>query len=141
MSKSTKTQGSRQQARKPTEIDIRIGQLIRERRLELSLTQDDLAKLLSVAQHQLQKYETGENRIAASRLVECARALKVPITWFYQWTGPDADRAASASGNADESTLIEAFRDLSPAGRSQLVSIAEVLRGERSKSQRRHKRT
>ena len=140
VSKSPNSRSPGHQARKPTDIDIRIGQLIRERRLELSMTQDDLASLLHIAQHQLQKYEMGDNRISASRLVECARALQVPITWFYKWTDPNG-AAVEARGDDAESVLIEAFRDLSPAGRAQLVGIAEVLRGERTKLQRRSKRS
>jgi transcriptional regulator with XRE-family HTH domain len=141
VSKSTKPPARRLPSRTPTEIDGRIGQLIRERRLELSLTQDDLAKLLHIAQNQLQKYEAGDNRISASRLVECARALKVPITWFYQWTDPHDVTGGTTVGRADETALIEAFRDLTPAGRAQLVSIAEVLRGEKGKVPGRNKRT
>jgi transcriptional regulator with XRE-family HTH domain len=141
VSKSTAPQSPRHQSRKSTDIDIRIGQLIRERRRALSMTQDDLAKSLGIAQHQLQKYETGENRISASRLVELARTLEVAITWFYQWTDAHVSSATMALGDADESALIETFRDLTPAGRAQLVGIAAVLRGEKTKPSRRNKRT
>ncbi len=140
-SKSVVPQSPSQQARKPTDIDIRIGQLIRERRQELSMSQDELSKALQIAQHQLQKYETGENRISASRLVELARVLRVAITWFYQWTEPHLADTPPTRGSLDETTLIETFRDLTPAGRAQLVSIAEVLRGQKPKALRRRKHT
>jgi transcriptional regulator with XRE-family HTH domain len=140
-SKGTELETPRNQARKATDVDVRIGQLIRERRLELSMTQDELAKSLRIAQTQLQKYEAGGNRISASRLVDLARVLQVAITWFYQWTDPHTANSTTAVRHADEATLIETFRDLTPAGRAQLVSIAEVLRGKTSKPSRRSKRT
>lgn len=48
---------------------------IRARREELRLTQKALAVLLGISYQQLQKYETGSDRISASMLIKLAREL------------------------------------------------------------------
>ena len=121
--------GPKLTARQPTELDRKIGALIRERRLSLAMRQEDLARVLGITPHQLKKYEVGENRIAASRLVECARALGVPVVWFYN-SGAIGKRQimhAEARMTADENELIRIYRSLSMEGRVQLVAIAKVM--------------
>jgi transcriptional regulator with XRE-family HTH domain len=63
-------------------LDRRIAQRIRGRRIALGITQDQLAQSLGVSYQQIQKYETGANRISAVRLERIARRLAVPIGWF-----------------------------------------------------------
>ncbi len=66
------------------EIDKRIGQRIRERRIVLGLSQTELADGLGITFQQLQKYENGSNRIAAGRLYGCAQLLDVPPEYFFE---------------------------------------------------------
>lgn len=61
--------------RSATAIDRRLGLAVRTRRLELGMSQERLADLLGVTFQQVQKYEKGVNRIAASRLVSVGAAL------------------------------------------------------------------
>ena len=56
------------------------------------MSQERLADLLGVTFQQVQKYEKGINRIAASRLLDCARALEMPVADFYE--GLDRPRRA-----------------------------------------------
>ena len=129
--------------RTPTLMDARIGVLIRERRLALELRQEDLAGQLKITQHQLQKYETGANRIAASRLIECARVLEVPVAWFYQ--SADADGAAVPAAHStlsvDERDLVERYRKLSAEKKSQLIGISKLLQNGEAKAERKSRRT
>ena len=64
-------------------IDGRVGGRIRERRIMLGLTQQQLAEMIGVTYQQAHKYERGINRVSAGRLFEIARALSMPITYFY----------------------------------------------------------
>ena len=66
------------------EVDRIVGRRLRERRLELGLTQAALAEALGVRFQQVQKYETAANRIAASRLWRTAMALDVPVEFFFR---------------------------------------------------------
>lgn len=120
------TAPSRNSARRPTALDHRIGQAIRERRQALNLRLEDLARALNIAPHQLQKYETGGNRIPASRLVECAHALEVPVAWFYRTAG--AQKAPPTSGlSSDETLLLETFRSLDTEARDHLLGLLRLL--------------
>ena len=73
-----------QQARKTDDLDLLIGKRLRERRILLAVTQEDLARRIGLSFQQLQKYEVGENRISAARLFKLSEILEVPITWFFR---------------------------------------------------------
>jgi transcriptional regulator with XRE-family HTH domain len=64
-------------------IDQHVGERIRSRRAELGLTQEQLAAALNVSYQQIQKYETGANRISAGRIFELARKLEVDLAYFF----------------------------------------------------------
>jgi transcriptional regulator with XRE-family HTH domain len=65
-------------------IDQHVGERIRLRRAELGLTQEQLAEALEVSYQQIQKYETGANRISASRIFQMARRLDVDLHYFFE---------------------------------------------------------
>ncbi|HEX3535267.1 MAG TPA: helix-turn-helix transcriptional regulator [Stellaceae bacterium] len=67
----------------PDPIDLGVGARIRERRDSLGITQDRLAAAIGVTFQQVQKYERAANRIGASRLWYIARALDVPVPFFF----------------------------------------------------------
>jgi transcriptional regulator with XRE-family HTH domain len=112
--------------RRATQVDARLGQMIRDRRLAIGLSQADLADAIQVTPHQLIKYERGDNRISASRLVECAKLLGVPVSWFFSWT----QNAAAVDVPDQEKQLIDVFKALTPAAQVQLIAIARLLRGD-----------
>jgi len=64
-------------------IDMFIGERIRQRRLELGWTQETLATQLKISYQQIQKYESGANRITAGRLFEIARLLGRDVSYFF----------------------------------------------------------
>lgn len=61
-------------------VDRQIGELIRARRLAQNISQVQLAAALGLTFQQVQKYEKGTNRVAASTLMRIARALNCEIT-------------------------------------------------------------
>jgi len=73
-------------------IDGYVGGRIRERRIVLGLTQQQLAEMIGVSYQQAHKYERGVNRLSAGRLFEVARALSVPLTYFYEGFGEESPR-------------------------------------------------
>ena len=54
----------------------------------LGLSQGKLGEALGLTFQQVQKYERGANRIGASRLLEIARVLDVPVTFFFDDVDP-----------------------------------------------------
>lgn len=67
-----------------TEINVYVGQRLRQRRKQLNLSQEGLAQMLDISSQQIHKYESGLNRISASMLFTCSKLLHVPITYFYE---------------------------------------------------------
>jgi transcriptional regulator with XRE-family HTH domain len=70
-------------------IDDHVGARIRERRIMLGLTQQQLAEMIGVTYQQAHKYERGINRVSAGRLFEIARVL---ISYFYEGIGQEGPR-------------------------------------------------
>ncbi|MCP5364369.1 MAG: helix-turn-helix transcriptional regulator [Hyphomicrobiales bacterium] len=66
-----------------TDVDKYVGGRIRERRVMLGLSQQQMAQLIGVTYQQAHKYERGINRISAGRLYEIARVLRVPVSYFF----------------------------------------------------------
>ena len=97
-----------------TDLDVRIGDRVRIARQRARLTQSALAAALNISFQQIQKYETGMNRISASRLWDIAKALDVPINYFFEGLesesladAAEAEPAAAARGDllADKEAL------------------------------------
>src|ERR1700680_823735 len=65
-------------------IDDHVGSRIRERRIMLGLTQQQLADLIGVTYQQAHKYERGINRVSAGRLFQIPRAPRVPVRTFFE---------------------------------------------------------
>ncbi len=79
---------------KPNPIDIHVGSRVRIRRTLFGLSQGKLGKAVGVTFQQLQKYETGANRIGASRLYALSQVLDVPVAYFFE----DMPRKISGKG-------------------------------------------
>ena len=71
-------------ANRASSIDRHVGARIRERRIMLGLSQQQMADMIGVTYQQAHKYERGINRISAGRLYEITRVLNVPITYFFE---------------------------------------------------------
>ena len=83
--------------RKPNDVDAHVGSRLRQRRMLLGISQEQLAEMLGLTFQQVQKYERGTNRISASRLFQLARSLDTPITWFFEEI--ESDRGAKPAGD------------------------------------------
>ena len=109
------------------DIDRHVGARVRERRIMLGLTQQQLADLIGVTYQQAHKYERGINRVSAGRLYEIAQVLTVPIGYFFD--GLDGQDSRTISPR--ERMCLELARNFSqiPNERHQeaLSQLARVL--------------
>jgi transcriptional regulator with XRE-family HTH domain len=74
------------------DVDRHVGARIRERRIMLGLTQQQLADLIGVTYQQAHKYERGINRVSAGRLFEIAQVLSVPVSYFFDGLAENGGR-------------------------------------------------
>ncbi|MBP2160474.1 MULTISPECIES: helix-turn-helix domain-containing protein [Asticcacaulis] len=79
------------QSNQPHPVDIYVGARIRMRRHALGIGQQQLAKALDLSFQQVQKYESGSNRISSSKLYAISRALRIGIGYFFDGYGHSGD--------------------------------------------------
>lgn len=85
-------------------VDVHVGKRIRHRRWMVGMTQQQLAEMVGIKFQQIQKYETGTNRVSASRLWNIAEALNVEVSFFFE--GLDGDSEDSEGKQIVPSDLI-----------------------------------
>jgi transcriptional regulator with XRE-family HTH domain len=122
-----------------TPIDALVGVRLRARRQELQISQQELGRRLGITFQQVQKYETGSNRMSAGRLNDISAALDVPISYFFG--GNEEEAGGSLTGLRAQGTsvlmkepgavrLLAAYsRVPSPSLRRSIVEIVEGLAG------------
>lgn len=112
------------------DIDVLVGQRVRQLRLELGLTQTQLADAIGVTFQQVQKYERGANRISASKLWRIADRLGVsPSSLVSALPSPVDGTLSEADTEGDEQgRLLRAFGRISdPQRRQTVIDVAEGL--------------
>lgn len=115
-------------------VDVHVGKRVRHRRWVLGMTQQQLAEKVGIKFQQIQKYETGMNRISASRLWEISDALGTTIAFFFE--GLEPAKAESAAGSdmpadilADREALelVRSYYAIPENQRRRLFELARVL--------------
>jgi transcriptional regulator with XRE-family HTH domain len=87
----------------PDPIDRHVGTRIRGRRVGLRISQTKLGQAIGVTFQQIQKYESGTNRVGASNLFKIAQALGVEVSFFFEGLHPESLASATATmGLADQ---------------------------------------
>jgi transcriptional regulator with XRE-family HTH domain len=80
-------------------IDVHVGIRLRQRRLQVGLSLEGLGAKVGVRAQQIQKYEKGRDRIAASRLYLLAASLGIPVAYFFVGlSSADRKKRKRASG-------------------------------------------
>lgn len=116
-------------SRATTNFDRKLGERMRERRLELGMSQEQLAEILGVTFQQVQKYERGVNRVAASRLQAIAAALQIPVSGFFESApAPSRSTADRVLASAEGRELVALMASIgSVKVRRKLVELARTL--------------
>jgi|SRR5919108_1711007 transcriptional regulator with XRE-family HTH domain len=119
-------------SRKSSHVDARVGARIRQRRVALRLTLQELASGVGVSFQQLQKYEAGDSRIPVSRLQQIAQVLDMPITWFFvpeiAATGTSAEAPQEASLRQETDRLVSLFSAIDdPRVRRAIMELVTLL--------------
>lgn len=73
----------------PDPIDRHVGTRIRGRRVGMRISQTKLGQAIGVTFQQIQKYESGANRVGASNLFRIARTLRVEVSFFFEGLGDE----------------------------------------------------
>ncbi len=118
-------------------VDEYVGKRIRQRRWMIGFTQQQLGNAVGIKFQQIQKYETGMNRVSASRLWDISVAMDVPVFFFY-----DGYEGASMATNATQAEtsgkgdfladkealdLVRSYYAIPENQRRKLFDLARVL--------------
>jgi transcriptional regulator with XRE-family HTH domain len=97
----------------------------------LGMTQQQLADAVGIKFQQIQKYETGANRVSASRMYEIAAAMEVPISFFFEGLAGQAAESSEARGDVltdrEALQLVRAYYSMPEPQRRRLFDLARVL--------------
>jgi len=113
-------------------VDVHVGKRVRHRRWMVGMTQQQLAEKVGIKFQQIQKYETGMNRVSASRLWDISDALDVPVSFFFE--GLDDEKSAVAEdmpgdllADKEALELIRSYYAIPENQRRRLFDLARVL--------------
>ncbi|MEM7719991.1 MAG: helix-turn-helix transcriptional regulator [Pseudomonadota bacterium] len=117
-------------------VDVHVGKRIRHRRWLVGMTQQQLAESVGIKFQQIQKYETGMNRVSASRLWDIAVVLSVPVSFFFEGLSEDAQDADLQAEtdipldilkDKEALDLIRSYYAIPETQRRRLFDLARVL--------------
>ncbi len=123
-------------ARLAKRVDQHVGERIRQRRTLLGLTQEQLAAALDISYQQVQKYETGANRVSAGRLFEIAKELDAEVSFFFDGLEPGSTSEQMPHGGRNRTTieLVRNFSEIDdPVIRNAVSSLVRSLNERRGK--------
>ncbi len=115
-------------------VDVHVGKRVRHRRWMVGMTQQQLAESVGIKFQQIQKYETGMNRVSASRLWDIAETLSVPVSFFFD--GLNAENAGNSGdltvpgdilADKEALELVRSYYAIPETQRRRLFELARVL--------------
>ena len=115
-------------------VDVHVGKRIRHRRWMVGMTQQQLGEDVGIKFQQIQKYETGMNRVSASRLWDIAAALNVSVNFFFEGleeaekdTTGKKSVPADLMGDKEALDLVRSYYAIPENQRRRLFELARVL--------------
>jgi transcriptional regulator with XRE-family HTH domain len=115
-------------------VDVHVGKRIRHRRWLVGMTQQQLAEDVGIKFQQIQKYETGANRVSASRLWDISETLGAPINFFFEGIEQSKEQAeggdavpADLMGDKEALDLVRSYYSIPENQRRRLFDLARVL--------------
>ena len=114
-------------------VDVHVGKRIRHRRWMVGMTQQQLAEQVGIKFQQIQKYETGMNRVSASRLWDISEALSVSVSFFFDGLQTGTDDATKGAlpddilADREALELVRSYYAIPENQRRRLFELARVL--------------
>ena len=132
---------SEQGRRGRREIDTLVGRRLREARLLAGFSQTQLGSRVGVTFQAIQKYESGENRLSASRLLAAAELLRQPVSFFFNDLPEQAANSEPAGLTRKEIKLLRYYRGIdTEEARDWMLKLARALGGAKEPRQAAGKR-
>ena len=115
-------------------VDLHVGKRIRHRRWIVGITQQQLAEKVGIKFQQIQKYESGANRVSASRLWDISETLAVSINFFFEGIEKSQEKLdfkdvipVDLMGDKEALDLVRSYYSIPEHQRRRLFDLARVL--------------
>lgn len=108
----------------PNPIDVHVGRKLQLRRTLLGLSQERLGDLIGLTFQQVQKYESGANRVSSSRLYDIARVLEIGIPYFFE--GMTAEVQGQSPGHLQGAVPLVSDDEKDPMARRETLELVRA---------------
>jgi transcriptional regulator with XRE-family HTH domain len=128
---ATPRQGRLPRTDRDRRVDAYVGSRVRLKRTIQGLSQTELGTAVGVTFQQMQKYESGANRVSASKLWALSEVLDVPISYFFDGLESDSSTASPGEAIAADRYATELMRAVArihdPKLRDCLLGLVKVM--------------
>ncbi len=114
----------------PRPVDVHVGGRVRDRRTLIGMSQTELGKRVGVTFQQIQKYENGMNRIAASRRWHISLILGQPISWFFEGIGEQKRKGDDPLAIREALQLVQYLSACDPDVRKRIAAMITAVAGK-----------
>ena len=114
----------------PRPVDVHVGGRVKAGRTLIGMSQTELGKRVGLTFQQIQTYEKGMNRIAASRLWQFSFVLGRPISWFFEGIGEQKRKGDDLLAKRETLQLVGYLSACDPDVRKHLVAMINAVAGK-----------
>ena len=114
----------------PRPVDVHVGGRVRACRTLIGMSQEELGKPVGLTFQQIQKYETGRDRIAASRLWQFSLILGQPISWFFEGIGERKRKGDELVAKRETLQLVRYLSACDPGVQKHLAAMINAVAGK-----------
>ncbi len=114
----------------PRPVDVHVGGRVRAGRTLIGMSQTELGKRVGVTFQQIQQYEKGMNRIAASRLWRFSLILGRPISWFFEGIGERKRKVDDLPAKRETLQFVRYLSACDPDFRKHLAAMIKAVAGK-----------
>ena len=107
-------------------IDMHVGKRVRLRRTLLGMSQEQLGVTLNLTSQQVQKYESGTNRISASRLWDLSQILDVSVGYFFEDMSSQTKLASPRKANINSKKLLDQAIERDPMAKRETLELVRT---------------
>ncbi len=111
-------------------VDVHVGGRVKARRMLIGMSQEELGKRVGVAFQQIQKYEKGRDRIAASRLWQFSLILGQPISWFFEGIGKQKRKGDDPLAKRETLQFVRYLSACDPDVQKHLAAMINAVAGK-----------
>ncbi len=114
----------------PRPVDVHVAGRVKARRMLIGMSQEELGSHVGLTLQQIQRYETGMNRIGASRLWQFSLILGQPISWFFEGIGERKRKGDGLLATRETLKFVRYLSACDPDVQKHLAAMINAVTGK-----------